>query len=182
MTEAQEVEYANMIGKLLESNKLTEITTIEYLKSVMLGYLKTSQIKYSFVYLPKFDEAEGLDPYADNGDVAPGEEPPFDFARAGESNIDQEIEDAENANMPQKVKLLKKIRQLKELKTHAKRVSEEETFDMMIQNTYKEIQNIEDNEAEGEYDEEGEGDIAFYEGEEEQDINSQKYRSQSLLP
>ena len=173
VTETQEAEFAEMIKTLFSVNKLTEITSMSYLLSILRGYLKSSNIKYSFVYVPKYDEADGLDPYADHGEVAPGEEGVVSNANNEEGAIDQEIEKAEQANLGQKVQLLKKIKNLKQLKQYAGRVSEEESIDMMINNTYKQIQNI------SEIPDESEGEGEFYEGEGDNDFNSQRRKSQS---
>lgn len=187
-TEDEEQEYINIMINLLKSNKVTEVSNIMFLKSVMLGYLKADRSKYSFVYVPQINDSEGLDPYADHGDVAPDEKVTaktkmHKSQRIEEDELNEQIYDAEQSNQDDKVKLLKKIKKLMELKYHAAKVSEENSIDMMIESTYKQIEELE-NEAEGEYNEaeaEGEGDVNFYDGEGEVNA-SQRRNSQSHKP
>ena len=165
----EEKEYAKVLAGLAESMKLTEINPGN-LKDFIHLYLKSGSSKYSFASVPKFDDNEGIDPYADLGDVAPGEEPrPMSsHVNAGYANIEQLIQEAGDSGDLEKEVLLKRIRQYLQLKEFSQNVSQNEAINLMIEKTQKEIdileeQRLKEKEAEEE-NLEGEGeDFAQYE-------------------
>ena len=168
ITEAEEKEYKEVIQKLAESMKIEEVNAGN-LKNFIHLYLKSGSAKYSFASVPKFDENEGIDPYADMGDVAPGEKA---VAKKSDSpdnigEIEKQIQQAgENGEIEKEV-LLKRIKQYLQLKEFSQNVSENESINLMIEKTQKEIETLEEEknkeEDEGEYENDGEGeDFAQY--------------------
>ena len=120
--------------------------------------MKSGSAKYSFAYLPKIIEVSGLDPYADLGDVAPDENVQLSkTVKELRNSIDKRLEQAIEEDNPEKVNILKKIKQLIEIRKHAQRASEEESIDHMIYDFQKQLEELETPEAEGEDNYEGEG-------------------------
>jgi hypothetical protein len=112
--------------------------------------------------LPKFDDRDGIDPYADNGEVAPGEERKKKVkAEDPYAKIDQQIEEAaENGHIEKEV-LLKRIKQYISLRDFTQNVSQNEAINLMIEKTQKEIEEL-DNQEYDEAEGEGEGEGVYY--------------------
>jgi hypothetical protein len=145
--------------------KLEEITP-NNLENMILTYLKSGNSKYAYAYLPDLDMEEGLDPYADLGDVAPGEDPKKrENITAKYANIDEHIEMADNNREYEKMGYLRNIKQMLMLRQYASNNSERDSIDMVIEQTQKKIDelNEQEDEREGEeYEAEGEEDFDQY--------------------
>ena len=115
----EEIEYANVITKLAEDNSISEINP-ENLKNLILTYLKWGPAKYSFAYLPKIDERNGLDPYAELGDITPGNEfQSMKSIKELRDSIDHRIQEAEDEGYNEKASILKKMKQLMSIRKQA---------------------------------------------------------------
>lgn len=118
--------------------------------------------KYSFTYLPKFDDRDGIDPYADHGEVAPGEERKKKVkAEDPFAKIDEQIEEAIENGQIEKEVLLKRIKQYISLRDFTQNVSQNEAINLMIEKTQREIEELENQEYE-EAEGEGEGEGIYY--------------------
>ena len=158
--ESEEQEYIEVIIKLAEEHFISVLDS-DNLKNLILSYLKAGSSKYSFAHLPNFSESLGLDPYADFGEVGPGDEVKLSKTINDiRNNIDKRIEEAADDGYTEKVKILKKMKQLFEIRKHAQRAAEEESIDLMIADFQKQLDELEspEIEAEGEDNVEGEGD------------------------
>ena len=144
-----------------------EEVTPDTLENMIMTYLKSGNSKYTFAYLPDVEMGEGLDPYADLGDVAPGEEPKDHVNITDKyANIDDEIEIADHNREYEKVSYLKNIKQMLMLRQYATTNSEKASIDLVIEQTQRKIEQLEEQEDEPEgeeYEAEGEEDFDQYE-------------------
>lgn len=155
--ESEEQEYFSILVKVAQEHGVSDINP-DIMKDLILSYLKWGSAKYSFAHLPNFNEGSGLDPYADLGEVAPGESAQLHKTiRELRTTIENKIEQATEEGNIDKLKILRKIKQLIEIRKHAHRVSEEESIDLMIQDFQKQLDELEPPEAEGEENNDGEG-------------------------
>lgn len=157
--ESESKEYMEVLKKCAEVAKI-QVLNSENIKNFILMYLKSGNAKYSFAYLPKIDEGEGLDPYADLGEASPNLTSQNDrLINEAYHNIDEQIEEAEEEEFLEKAQLLKRIRQLLQVKKYAQSGAEIESIISMIEDLQTKIDNLgqPELEAEGEGYEDGEG-------------------------
>lgn len=132
---------------------------------MILTYLKSGNSKYTFAYLPNVEMGEGLDPYADLGDVAPGEDPKERIGITQRyANIDEDIELADNNREYEKMGYLRNIKQMVMLRQYATTNSERDSIDLVIEQTQRKIDELDEHEVEAEgeeYEAEGEGEEDF---------------------
>ena len=156
MSQEEENEFQKMVANIMTESKIEEINP-DILKNILLTYLKSGSAKFSFAFVPDWRDTEGIDPYADLGDVAPGESIQKERKKSEEELVQEEIDEAEAEGFYEKVQLLKRIKQLAALKKHTRRLSEEESINMVIAETYEQIQALPPPEDEGDFYDQGEG-------------------------
>lgn len=179
----QELEYAQVIVKLAEEHKISEINP-DNLKNLILSYLKSGPAKYTFAFVPKIDETHGLDPYTELGDVTPGQG--FESMKSIKdlrSSIELKIQEAEEDGYNEKASILKKMKQLLDIKKLAQNKMEEESIDFKLQELQQQLDELEspyiipEGEGEGEGEGEDENVIRLING---NDISKTSQRGETL--
>lgn len=169
VNDSEQKEYGEVLKKMSDEMKLHEINS-GILNNLMLMYLKSGNAKYSFAYLPKFDDQESVDPYEEVDQVLPGDRPEFDEMYP---NIDDQINEYMNEGSLEKAGLLTKIKQYGQLLRHASKQSEKESIYMVIDDTQQKLDSLEQEEyAEAEAEAEAEGEEEFEQYGDDEDNNN----------
>jgi len=160
-TDEQEEEFIHDITEFAKNSEHSNID-ISISEQLLIEYFKRYDTKYWFISMKIYDNSKGIDPFNDLEEENPhlNSQDNDDKVIQEIEDIDEEIEQADFNGKLEKVSLLKKIKQMHEMKARAGTQQEKNNYEMMTRGLRKQVDALDSdhNDKDQIKYEEGEGD------------------------